>query len=55
VNNSGVLYRADLGTSSNYSNEVPCVDYFSLRIWCFEDRSGEGFLANGKQTRVSRS
>ena len=34
---------ADLGGSSKYSNEN------------FEDRSGEGFLANSIWTRVSRS
>ena len=34
---------ADLGGSSKYSNEN------------FEDRSGEGFLANSVWTRVSRS
>ena len=34
---------ADLGGSSKYSNET------------FEDRSGEGFRANGGRARVSRS
>jgi hypothetical protein len=40
---SETAFSADLGGSSKYSNEN------------FEDRSGEGFLANSVWTRVSRS
>jgi hypothetical protein len=43
VSPGGTVPSADLGGSSNYSNEN------------FEDRSGEGFRANGNRTRVSRS
>lgn len=47
-----VVRGADLGSSSNYSDEIrpTFVGAFS-----FEDCSGEGFLVNGNQTRVSRS
>ena len=40
---SGDSFGADLGGSSNYSNEI------------FEDRSGEGFHVNINWTWVSRS
>lgn len=43
VNIHGAASSADLGGSSNYSNEN------------FEDRSGEGFHVNSIWTWVSRS
>ena len=43
VSSNETASSADLGGSSKYSNEN------------FEDRSGEGFLANSVWTRVSRS
>jgi len=43
VTPGGTAFGADLGGSSEYSNEN------------FEGRSGERFRANGDRTRVSRS
>ena len=52
VNRIGALVSADLGSSSDYSNELHTV--FG-RWLSFEDCSGEGFLGSGAHTRVSRS
>ena len=43
VSLGGIAFSADLGGSSNYSNEV------------LEDRSGEGFHVNSTWTWVSRT
>lgn len=53
VNKCGIVFRADLGTSSNNSNE--CLYPFLRGCCSFEGRSGEGFLVIGKQARVSRA
>lgn len=56
----GTATCADLGSSSNYSGEK----YSSLKerfiptfkgAFVLEGRSGEGFLLNGNQRRVSRA
>ena len=58
---SGAAVSADLGSSSNYSGETQCLDLEVVQRQCrikslnLEGRSGEGFLVNGDQTRVSRS
>jgi len=49
---------ADLGSSSNYSNELLNAFYANTHNLClnsFEGRSGKGFLASGAHARVSRS
>lgn len=58
-----MIISADLGSSSNYSNELHLFRYeifdFILMLvsgrWNFEGRSGEGFFAIGDHAKVSRS
>jgi hypothetical protein len=54
-----VVISADLGSSSNYSNELHFLiqDDFSqvLRRYSFEGRSGKGFFAIGDHAKISRS
>jgi len=57
----GAAISADLGSSSNYSREIPnhlvrvILNRTQKVVFNLEGRSGEGFLVNGNQTRVSRS
>lgn len=51
---SGAFISADLGNSSNYSNEAANGTLLVSPV-SFEGRGGEGFLVIGKQARVSRS
>jgi hypothetical protein len=59
VNRSEMIISADLGSSSNYSNELHFLiqDDFSqvLRRYSFEGRSGKGFFAIGDHAKISRS
>jgi len=58
VISNGTVVSADLGNSSNYSNELHnqfLVILQKIDSWSFEDRSGEGFLTSGAHVRVSRS
>lgn len=51
----GASISADLGNSSNYSNETSKAFAYALALKSFEGRGGEGFLVIGEQARVSRS
>lgn len=51
----GASISADLGNSSNYSNESSKGFAVALTLYSFEGRGGEGFLVIGEQARVSRS
>lgn len=63
VNGSEMIISADLGSSSNYSNELHFIQIWDLDFilmlvsggWNFEGRSGEGFFAIGDHAKVSRS
>jgi len=59
VNRRVVVHGADLGSSSNESNEArfgPCSTLFATESGSgFDDRRGGGFLAIGDHARVSRS
>ncbi len=57
---TGAATCADLGSSSNYSGEKfllfkGCFNQLFRGVLILEGRSGEGFLLNGNQRRVSRS
>jgi len=54
VSHYGTYDSADLGNSSNYSNEAS-VSFLPNDAYSFEGRGGEGFLVIGEHARVSRS